>query len=107
MVFRSRGKTVTETDMLCIDVGAVLEQGGYRGAVNVGKPGFQAGYHLIVNRRTVDVCYLDELEGGELIAAQTAFAERVLPMLNDRFGANRVTPKMFMGVRQGFRIALR
>lgn len=105
-MFRSRGKTVTETDMLCISVGAVLEQLGYRGVINPGKVGFKPGYHLTVNRRTVDVCFLDDRAGDDLTRTQDEFADRVLPKLNDRFGAHRVRPKTMMGVRRGFEITL-
>lgn len=106
MVFRSRAKTITDTDLLSMDVGAVLEQGGYPGAANVGRPGFRPGYHLIVNRRNVQVCFLDNREGADLARSQKEFAERVGPMLSVRFGANRVRAVTLMGVRQGFEIAL-
>lgn len=103
---RGRGRTITGTDLLSMDVGAVVEQAKYECASEVGKPGFKPGYTLIVNRRNVQVCYLDNREGKDMAAHQAKFAETVGPMLSVRFGASRVKAVTLLGVRRGFEISL-
>ncbi len=101
-----RSTRVTDTDMLAVDVGVVLEQAQYPCASNVGRLNFTEGYTLILKRRSVQVCYVDNRQGRELEKRQAVFAERIGPMLSLRFGANRVKAITLMGVRRGFEVSL-
>jgi hypothetical protein len=93
-------------DLLMVDVGAAMERLMIRAAMNVGKPGYTPGYHMMVEGRTVVVYLAEDRARNDFVAGQHDFAERALPLLLERFGSKRVRSMRYRGVYHAFAIAL-
>lgn len=102
-----RGKRLTATDLLIVDVGATAEQAGFRGALNVGGSGFRPGYYFVPTRRAVEIYYVDNRTGADLGHYQAQFVERLEPLLWNRFGRGRVRRTIYQGVRHGFEVKVK
>lgn len=104
---RLRKLRITPIDRLAMDVGAVMERATMRAAHNVGRPDASPGYYIIAKRRSVEVYYVETRSNTDFASRQTGFIQRVQPLLEAQFGAERVKRKSYEGVFQGFEVRLK
>ncbi len=100
-----RSKTdITPTDLLVMEVGALMECTAERAAAAVGRAGFTPGYRVIGEGRRVVVYRLEDRSASDFEDRQQDFAARLLPMLVQRFGRMRVKALRYQGVYHGYEV---